>query len=252
MKKLYVFDLDGTLAESKAPLEADMGELICALLEEHEVAVMSGAKLEQFKEQFLAHLPCKGDEHISHLCLLPTSGASLYQCEKGGLTMIYENKLDDAAKEKIRAALKEALTEVGFEQPEKLYGDQLEDRMTQMTFSALGQQAPLAEKVKWDPDRKKRTPLQTALVPKLPEFEVRIGGSTTIDITQKGIDKAYGVRELLKHLNLPITEAVYIGDALFAGGNDSAVIPTGIETISVTDPSATKEYIKKIITGALA
>jgi len=41
MKKLIVFDLDGTLAESKSPLDAEMGILLSSLIGVVKVAVIS-------------------------------------------------------------------------------------------------------------------------------------------------------------------------------------------------------------------
>ena len=41
MKKLIVFDLDGTLAESKSSLDAEMAKLLNTLLSITKVAVIS-------------------------------------------------------------------------------------------------------------------------------------------------------------------------------------------------------------------
>ena len=70
----------------------------------------------------------------------------------------------------------------------------------------------------------------------LPAFEVRRGGLTSIDVTQKGIDKAYGVRQIEKVLKIPIKEMVFIGDALYPGGNDAAAKKTGVQTIATKRP----------------
>src|ERR1035441_10285233 len=61
-----------------------------------------------------------------------------------------------------------------------------QDRGSQITFSALGQQAPLEEKKKWDPDFAKRKKIKAILDKLIPEFSVRMGGATSVDITKTG------------------------------------------------------------------
>ena len=80
----------------------------------------------------------------------------------------------------------------------------------------------------------------------LPEFEVRAGGLTSIDITRKGIDKAYGVRQIAEHLGVKIEDMLFVGDAIFPGGNDYAALQTGIDYVKVKDPTDTKELIRTI------
>ena len=81
----------------------------------------------------------------------------------------------------------------------------------------------------------------------MPEFEVNLGGTTSIDIGHKGIDKAYGVEKLGELLAIPVPEMVFVGDALYPGGNDSTVKRTGIDTREVTGPDDTKKVIKEIL-----
>jgi phosphomannomutase len=77
VKKLIVFDLDGTLAESKTPLDAEMAALFSALLAIVKVAVISGGDWPQFQKQLLQNLP--QDQHWKNLSLLPTCGTKFYQ-----------------------------------------------------------------------------------------------------------------------------------------------------------------------------
>jgi hypothetical protein len=146
----------------------------------------------------------------------------------------------------IKKALKDAFDHSGIK-PHKLWGEQIEDRGSQITFSGLGQSAPLDEKEKWDPDFAKRKKMKALMDSKLKAYSVNIGGSTSIDITAKGIDKAYGIRKLRDILRVPVEDMLYLGDALFKGGNDFAVKRTGIETIAVRDPEETKHVIEGVI-----
>ena len=180
MKKLIVFDLDGTLAESKASLDTEMATLLTALLGIVKVSVISGGDWPQFEKQVLSNLP--HDEHLKNLSLLPTCGTKFYQYA-GDWKKIYSEDFTADQKGKIISSLKKALASAGFK-VEKVWGETIEDRGSQITFSALGQQAPIEEKKKWDPDFSKRKQIKALLDKLIPEFSVRLGGTTSVDVTK--------------------------------------------------------------------
>jgi HAD superfamily hydrolase (TIGR01484 family) len=243
MKKLIVFDLDGTLAESKLSLDAEMAKLLSALLSIVKVAIISGGNWPQFRKQVLANLP--DDACLKNLSLLPTDGAKFYQYNSGW-DKLYSEDLTTEEREKIIISLQRAINISGFE-AETVWGEVIEDRGNQITFSALGQEAPLEEKKKWDPDFAKRKKIKAILDTLIPEFFVHLGGTTSIDVTQTGIDKAYGIGKLQKYLSIPIDEMIFIGDALFVGGNDYPAVEAGVVSIQVRDPGETKRVIEAII-----
>jgi phosphomannomutase len=243
MKKLIVFDLDGTLAESKASLDAEMATLLSALLGIVKVAVISGGDWPQFEKQVLSNLP--HDEHLKNLSLLPTCGTKYFQYS-GDWKKIYSEDFITDEKNKITSSLKNALGAAGFK-VERVWGETIEDRESQITFSALGQQAPLEEKKKWDPDFTKRKTIKSYLDKLIPEFSVRMGGTTSIDVTKPGIDKAYGIRKIRDTLGIAIEEMIFVGDALFPGGNDYPAREAGVVSIEVRDPNETKRVIEAII-----
>jgi phosphomannomutase len=120
-----------------------------------------------------------------------------------------------------------------------------EDRGSQITFSALGQQAPLEEKKKWDPDFTKRKKIKAILDPLIPGFSVRLGGERSVDVTKPGIDKAYGIKKLRDLLGISLQEMIFVGDALFVGGNDYPAKEAGVVSIPVRGPSETKPVTKQ-------
>ncbi|MES3030849.1 MAG: HAD-IIB family hydrolase [Patescibacteria group bacterium] len=247
--ELVVFDLDGTLAPSKSPLERKMAELLGKLLTKKKVAVISGGTYEQMKKQLLAHLPAFGEIDLTKLFLFPTSGTSMYTFEKsvdgptGQWIESYANRLTAPEKETIMTGLYAALHEAGYTEPTEKHGKVIEDRGTQITFSALGQEAPLELKSAWDPDHSKRKRIVDLLNPRIPGFEARMGGSTSVDITRAGRSKAYGIKEMSRRLKIPIEQMVFVGDELVAGGNDESVKVTGIATIAVKDPADTAKIL---------
>lgn len=243
MNKLIVFDLDGTLAESKSALDTEMAALLHELLGIVKVAVISGGDWPQFEKQLLSNLP--NDNCMANLSLLPTCGTKFFEY-KSDWKKLYSEDFTADEKEKIISSLKKAVAEAGFK-VEKLWGEAIEDRGSQITFSALGQQAPLKEKEKWDPDYAKRKQIKAILDPLIPGFSVRMGGTTSIDITKPGIDKAYGIRKLRDVLGISLKEMIFIGDALFPGGNDYPAEEAGVVSIPVRGPSETKPVTKAII-----
>jgi phosphomannomutase len=244
--KLVAFDLDGTLAESKQPLSAEMVELLVKLLERVPVAVMSGASFAQFEKQFLPSLPETG--RYSRLYLFPTNAAQCYVFKNNSWQKAYDRSFNIFEKGRILQALKEALEETGFaDPPTPVWGERIEDRGAQISFSGLGQQAPLEAKKAWDPTGEKKRMIRDALARRLSDFSIVASGSTTVDITQKGINKAYGIRRLVEMTQISVAEMLYLGDALQEGGNDSVVKETGIHTLEVFGPDETAVVIEEIL-----
>jgi len=243
MKKLIVFDLDGTLAESKAAIDKEMATRLAALLTVARVAVISGGDWPQFQKQVLANLP-KGKK-LKNLSILPTCGTKFYQY-KSGWKKLYAENFTTAEKKKIIDSLNKALDASGVK-AKKVWGETIEDRGSQITYSGLGQKAPLDEKKKWDPDFKKRDKIKKQLDKIIPEFAVNLGGATSVDVTKKGIDKAYGIRKLKEILGIAIKDMIFIGDAIFPGGNDYPARQAGAFSVRVSDPNETKRVIEGII-----
>jgi len=243
MKKLIVFDLDGTLAASKSPLDAEMALLLNDLLGVAQVAIISGGAWLQFERQVISHLPRNAP--LEKLSILPTCGTQFYRY-KGGWERLYAEDFTPSEKRKIVDSLTAAVATAGF-QVERTWGETIEDRGSQITYSALGQQAPLDQRVNWDADFAKRKKIKTALDLLIPEFSVRLGGATSIDVTKPGIDKAYGIGKLRDVLGIPLTQMIYVGDALFAGGNDYPAEQAGVISIPIRDPDQTKRVIETIL-----
>lgn len=243
MKSLIVFDLDGTLAASKSALDAEMASLLHDLLGVVRVAIISGGAWQQFEKQVLSQLP--HDEWLARLSILPTCGTQFFQYT-GDWKKLYSEDFTEDEREKIVSSLNKAIETAHFN-VEKTWGEAIEDRGSQITYSALGQQAPLEEKEKWDPDVAKRVKIKAILDTLIPDFSVRIGGATSIDITKPGIDKAYGIRKLREILGISLKEMIYVGDALFRGGNDYPAEQAGVISIPVRGPGETRLVTKAII-----
>lgn len=257
MKKLIAFDLDGTLAPSKSILPRRMAGLLDGLLEKFEVLIITGGKYELIQHQVLSELT-KSPELLKKLHLMPTSGTRYFSYDdiEDDWKMQYAEDIDPKDREKIIKALEEALEESGYK-VEKTYGETIEDRKSQITLSILGQDivAQLGEeglkmKEAWDPDHSKKLKIRSLVMPKIPEFEVRSAGVTSIDVTKPGIDKAYGIQKLIDATGLTKKDILFFGDKIVEGGNDLAVHHMGVDCIAVRsweDTAYAIEGINKII-----
>lgn len=239
-RKVIAFDLDGTLAPSKSPLPDRMGEALDNLLEKYHVCVISGGKFGQFEKQLLANLKADPDR-LERLHLMPTCGTRYYRfnAAKDGWYQVYAEDFTQAEKDKITTALASTVKKLGY-QEKKVYGETIEDRGSQVTWSALGQdivdvlgEEGVKQKEAWDPDNAKKNEIRDAVAELIPEFEVRVGGVTSIDITKPGIDKAYGMRKIMDMLEIGKDEIFFLGDRIAEGGNDYPVKAMGIDTLQV-------------------
>lgn len=240
MKKLIAFDLDGTLAPSKSTLPPQMQQLMNELLEKYQVCVISGGKYELFQRQVLSQLT-DNPELLAKLHLMPTSGTRYYSYDTAANDWHLNYAEDFTAEEKqqIISALEEGLNESGYKE-DKTYGETIEDRDSQITLSILGQEivAELGDegvriKEEWDPDGSKKLRIRSIIAPKIPNFEVRAAGATSIDVTKPGVDKAYGMQKLMDATGLQKSEILFMGDKIIEGGNDYAVKQMGIDSVSV-------------------
>ncbi|WP_404369316.1 HAD-IIB family hydrolase [Sphingomonas sp. MMS24-J45] len=236
MKSLIAFDLDGTLAESKQRIEPEMAGLLAQLLDRVTVAVISGGDWPQFEKQVIGAMPSAA--RVERLFIMPTTGTKLYRFEGGEWRAIYAEIFKPEERDHILRSIDDALASAGLAD-EKIWGERVEDRGSQITFSGLGQEAPLDAKKAWDPDFAKRKALQVSLRAALPDLSVNIGGSTSLDITHAGIDKAYAMRRLAENSGIPTTDMLFLGDAIYPGGNDDAVRAAGMDTLKVRDVQET-------------
>jgi len=244
MKQLVAFDLDGTLAESKQAIDAEMGAILSQLSRTVMVAVISGGDWPQFEQQLIGNLPADAD--VSRMLMLPASGTKFYRHDGASWQKIYADIFTDEERAKIIKALDEAVETAGFS-GDRSWGEKIEDRGSQITFSGLGQEAPLQAKHDWDPDFKKRKKLQSLLTPVLTGFAVRVGGSTSIDITREGVDKAFAMKRVSEISGIETRDMIFMGDAVYPGGNDYPVREAGIDTIAVGSIEATKRAVEAVL-----
>lgn len=246
--ELVGFDLDDTLAPSKSKVHPRMAKLLIRLLDRAHVCVISGGNFGQFQKQVVASLREQGvtDDELSRLHLMPTCGTRYYRYRDGDWVEVYARDLSAAEKQQAVAAVTQAAKALGLWEA-RTWGEIVEDRGSQITFSALGQKAPVEVKNVWDPDGEKKNALRQATAKLIPDLEVRAGGTTSIDITRHGIDKAYGIRELSGQTGIALDKMLFVGDKMNPDGNDYPVKAIGVPSHAVRSWEDTADFLDALI-----
>lgn len=246
-KKLIVFDLDGTLAKSKQPISSSVALLLTKLLKQKRVAVISGGGFSRCKSQIINPLRrFAGEAELRNLFLFPTTAMALYRY-RNGWKEVYQKKFSLSERKMIRAAFYTVLDKEKYH-PRRRYGALVEDRGTEITFSAIGQRAPLGEKKKWNKNKDIRPKLLKALKKLLHGYDAHIAGLTSIDVTKRGIDKAFGIRQAKKYARVRREDVLFVGDAFYRGGNDAPALKTGVAHFAVKEPKETETLLRFLAT----
>lgn len=242
--RLAAFDLDNTLATSKQPMVPAMVQRFTRLTRAIDVAVVTGGRYELVVSQILDVLG--SDAGRERLHLMPTSGSRYYRWDGRNWACVYAHDLSDDARRRIVASLERRAKQLGLWE-ETAWGGHIEDRGSQITFSALGQQAPADAKQAWDPDDVKKRRLVAAVAADLPEYKVRAGGYTSVDVSLPGMDKSYAIRELSERLGIGPGEIMFVGDRMAPGGNDYPAALAGAMAVAVSGPQDTLRLIDRLL-----
>ena len=257
MKKVLAFDIDQTLNVAKTPITDDIADLLIKCLDHFKICPISGQKFDQFLVQIVNRLLDRGvtKAQLTNLHLFVAQGTQYYRYENGDWHQIYNYPLTDEQVAKISASLEQSARELGFWEEDKLQeGDEIiENRLSQVTFSALGQNAGTEEKYAWDPDCKKRKKIVARCKELAPEFDYEIGGTTSINAITPGMNKVFGMTHLLEELGVTKEDILYFGDMTQPGGNDYPVVQMGIDTVTVRNHEDTAFCLRGIlgVIGAL-
>jgi hypothetical protein len=243
--RAILFDFDDTLVESFSPPVPHMVMRIERLLMHLPIAIVTGAAYMRIERDLLSAI--RDTAHLSRLFIFTNSSSQCYLFKDGSWHNEYNLVLTSDEKSIIIKAIEETIEEMQYFRDMPYSGTRVIDRETQITYIAVGLDAPHERKITWDSDRSQRSRMCAVLAQKLPNFNVVIGGASSVDITRKGINKAYGVRWLSQHLNIPPSDMLFIGDGLIQGGNDASVIPTGIQTRLISGPAETAKIIDEFL-----
>jgi len=251
MKKVLAFDIDQTLNIAKTPTPDEIADLLTQCLDHFEICPISGQKFDQFLIQIVNRLTKATPEQLSHLHLFVAQGTQYYHynTEKKDWDQVYNYPLTDEQVAEITKAIETAARELGYWEEDKLMeGDEIiENRLSQVTFSALGQKAGTDVKYAWDPDHKKRDAIVKRAKELAPDFEYEVGGTTSINAFVPGMNKVFGMTHLMEELKVEKEDILYFGDMTQPGGNDYPVVQMGIDTITVRSHEDTAYALRGIL-----
>lgn len=215
--KHLFFDMDQTVAPSRQPILPEMYEMLNDLPQ--TIVIVSGQEVSKIGWQS-NNLPAY---------TLGQNGNHATDIENNEL---WNLQLDEAHRQEIMRHI-EAIVDI-LDHDLNHDWNPIEDRGAQVTFSPIGNTAPVEHKQNYDPDRKKREELMRRVPFESLELVVKIGGSTSLDYIHKDRHKGANVQRLIDLMGWDKDDCVYFGDGLYPGGNDEAVIGV-IETIPVKD-----------------
>jgi phosphomannomutase len=236
MLKHIFFDLDGTLTRSRTLMAVQHQPLFKRLCESRDVVVVTGGQISQIRKQ----VPESFDGMYYAL-----SQSGNYAVGKDG-TILWSEKFSPQQEAAIHAFIRTVHDEEKLQVTDE--NDLVEDRGSQISYSLIGHHEDVSKKEAFDPGAKKRLAIikkHSKEVQNLRQIgaDVRPGGTTTFDFTIAGKHKGFNIARLIQHEGWQKDECVYVGDALFAGGNDETVIGV-IPTHTVNDANETFDLIK--------
>lgn len=234
--KHIFFDVDQTLTRSRSLIESDMKVALSALATAKDVITVSGATAEQTLKQITP-------DFLGKIYMLTQNGN---YAKSKGQSELWRNELSSAQKQEIAnhiASIRNKYRDIFSETDE---ADLVQDRGCQISFSLLGHNANLEKKEKFDPKGDRRAEILTDIPFASKNLEVKIGGTTCFDYFERGKNKGHNVRRLINTLGWNIADALYIGDALYPGGNDETVIGV-CDTFQVKSPTDTLAAIRKMV-----
>ena len=242
--KVALFDLDDTIAPSFEPPSDEMITRVIALLARMPVAIVTGRDFPWMNKDFLPKVAaeCAGDFYV-----ISESGAQCSYWNGSEWQEMYEHAISAEERARIHQAIVAAVEQTGVLAGLQRFGEQFVDRKAAVAFSCTGWLVPKELRDSWDPGNKRRSVLRERLATQLPEYEVMMGGATTVDVTKQGINKAFGIRWLCEHTKIAPEDMLYIGDSLFPGGNDYIVIGTGVQTRATSGPEETLRIIDELL-----
>ncbi len=240
-----LFDLDDTLAETFEVPSKEMLQAILHLLDLMPIAIITGRDFPWMESSFLPEMV--SSPHIDRFYVLPEGAAQCRQWDGKQWKELYGWALGDDERVRIKAAIAQSVEETGVLRDFPVFGERYVDKKAMIAFAALGLEVPRDLKYSWDPGNVRRALLRDAIAAKLPEYDVLMGGATSTDVTKKGVNKSHGVRWLSQQLQIPAADMLYVGDALYPGGNDYVVVETGIRTRPTTGPKETLVIINELL-----
>lgn len=235
--KVIAFDLDGTLTQHKSPLSPENRAVLDALSKKYKLLMVGAGQCQRIFNQ-MEHYPVDiiGNYGMQY---------GKYDPQTKELVLVRNDSVPVANKQAVEEKVTALRQKHGFTQ---FKGDNVEYHPSGcLTFPVLGTKADIADKLAFDPDRKKRRAFYDEVVEAFSDYVVFVGGSSSFDMAPKPFNKYYALDLYCKENGLTHDQVVYAGDDYGLGGNDESVYLSDFTFIQVDDYRKLPEYMKEYL-----
>lgn len=204
MKEVFVFDVDGTLTESRKQIDPEFKSFLVEFVESNDVFLVTGSDRLKTYEQigFSLYESCKG----------------VWQCNGNeywvGSQLIEKN--DFKPEYEFKKFLKDKVANSRY--PIKTDGH-LEERTGMINFSVVGRNCTAEQRKEyfaWDKKYHERYLICEEINRDYPKLHASVGGEISIDIAPRGNNKSKAYDMLSKEYD----HIHFFGDKMTYGGND--------------------------------
>ena len=234
--RLIAFDLDGTLTQHKTKLAQPNLGVLNALRAKYKLLMVGAGMCSRIFSQMNGYPIDIIGNYGMQFCT--------YNAATGELDHVFDEHApcDRASVEARVTALRERFGYTVFKGNNVEYHDS-----GCVTFPLLGTAADIIDKLAFDPDRAKRTPMYPVVRDTFPDYTVFIGGSSSFDLAPFPYNKYYALDRYCAEYGYDHSEVVYVGDDYGPGGNDEAVYRSDFRFIRVDDYIRFGDYMKEFL-----
>ena len=235
--RLVALDMDGTITQHRTPLEPANRAALDALAARYRLVIVGAGACRRIHGQLNGY----------PMDVIGNYGMEVgeYDREKGELVIVESRTVTVEPREEVLRRAARLRRAFGME---TFAGDSVECHASGMiTFPLLGTKADIADKLAFDPDRRRRRPLYPMVKEAFPQYTVFLGGSSSFDIVPRPYDKLYALERYCARHGFAREEVVFFGDDYLEGGNDRQVYESDVAFVPVDDYRAFPERIREVL-----
>ncbi len=237
MIKLIAFDLDGTLTQHKTQIDEKNMNTLVKLSEKYKLLMIGAGVCERIFKQ-LREFPIDiiGNYGMQY---------ARYNKETKSLDLVRNDGSVCENKQEIEEKAWYIRNKYGFTQ---FAGDNMEYHPSGcLTLPILGTKAQQADKLAFDPDRKKRRAFYDEVCEIFSDYNVFVGGSSSFDMAPKPFNKYYALDLYCRENGFSHDEVAYVGDDYGLGGNDESIYKSDFKFVCIDDYTTFPEIMKSFL-----
>ena len=234
--KIIAMDLDGTLTQHKEGLTPKNRETLNALAKKYKLLMVgAGTVMRIFNQLEKYPIDVIGNYGLQY---------GKYDTDSGEMK-IERDITFPVDKERVEKLVSDMRVKYGFTE---YRGDNVQYHPSGcITFPVLGTEAIQADKLSFDPDRKKRRAIYPEVVEAFSDYSVFVGGSSSFDMAPKPYNKYYALDLYCKENGLSHENVVYIGDDYGQGGNDESVYLSDFNYLTIDNYLDFPEIVAELL-----